>query len=260
MALDAHLLVGQIHQRRAAGLQLGEQALLEHEAVVAAAAPAEHADGNARGFGAAAGALQQLARDARLAFFLKRFHAHHVAFVAHQTAQPHAVELRSAAAERRRVIGRDAAAVQVDVDVDQHIHNRPRGLRLLRDHREVGLVIHGDAELGALRQLDQPRDLSLAHHLVGDQQVVESALGHRFGLGNFGAGQADRAALDQEVGELGRLTGLDVRTPSDAGAPAGGRHPTRVVLEGVEVHQQRGRVERFDGQAGRVVVHCARII
>ena len=61
-------------------------------------------------------------------------------------------------------------------------------------------------------------------------------------LAEFGAGDADRARLDQLAGDLRDLDAFDVRTPVDAVLVARPGDACDVRLKRIEIDHQRGRI------------------
>ncbi len=65
----------------------------------------------------------------------------------------------------------------------------------------------------------------------------------RLGFVDLLAADADRAARDLRLRDVRALVRLRVRPQRDAGAAHGVRHQVEVALEGVEVDDERGRVD-----------------
>ena len=138
----------------------------------------------------------------------------------------------------------DAEPVRSDVGDDQHREDLPGSGRRIRElFRVAGVVDHHGEIVRRRVQRHEPPDLVLAEHGRGQQEAVQPARRHRLGLAQLGAAQADRAGLHLAPADRDRLVRLSVRPQPDAALPRQRRHGRDVVVEGVEVEDQRRRVE-----------------
>ena len=106
---------------------------------------------------------------------------------------------------------------------------------------------HADRRL--LRERREARELGGADDLVGDEHVADARGDERLRLADFLAADAGGPALDLQLGDRGALVRLRVRAQRDARAVRRVRHQVEVALEGVEVDDERGRVDVVDGVA-----------
>ena len=119
-------------------------------------------------------------------------------------------------------------------------------------------IVDAHADLGAARQRRQPVELGRARHLVGDQHVADAALHQHLGFRHLLAAHADRAEFHLPGRDDGRLVRLGMRTQPHAGLADEVRHAPQVALEGVEIDDQRRRVdvgERHADGGGRFQGH-----
>ena len=101
-----------------------------------------------------------------------------------------------------------------------------------------------------VRERGQPASLRVADDLVADQDVAHAAAHQRLGLADLLAALADRAgARSAAARSSGHLCVLACGRRRDAGAARERRHLVEVVLESVEVDDQRGRVDVVDRRA-----------
>ena len=127
-------------------------------------------------------------------------------------------------------------------------------------------MIGEHAHARALRERREAREFLRADDLVADHHVGHAAVHQRLGLRHLLAAHADRAALHLDQRDLRALVAL--RMGPDANVAAGERaiQGVEVVLEGVEIEQQGGRVdfvERHAGAGGRGQGHgisCGSIV
>ena len=119
MSGDAHGLVGHVHQRGAACLQLRQDTLLQHVAIVAAAAARAHADLVTLSDTSLVGILQNGSRRSGFTLLLSVGQTHHMALVAHQASQLDARQIGDLRTQRWRQRRRCTAAMQIDIDVDE---------------------------------------------------------------------------------------------------------------------------------------------
>ena len=96
------------------------------------------------------------------------------------------------------------------------------------------------------RQLRQPSRLDRPDDLVGDQDVAHTRCRVHLGLGQFGAGQANRPGREQSMGHGRRLVGLGVRSPGD---PAFSQQPGEhgdVAVQRIQIDYQGRGIEIID--------------
>ena len=93
------------------------------------------------------------------------------------------------------------------------------------------------------------RELRRSDDLVGDEHIADAGCDERLRFADFLAADTDGAALDLQVRDVGALVRLRVWTERDARAARRVGHQVEVALEGVEVDDERGRVDVVDGVA-----------
>ncbi len=146
----------------------------------------------------------------------------------------------------------DPRAVHADIDLDddrQDLAGRLRGSAELDEMREA---VDGDDRLGARRQIDQSPNLQRADDLVGDQDVADAAIGHRFGLAELCTRHADGTGGDLHSGDFCRLVTLHMRPPGHAVDAASLGNARDIRLEDVEIDEQRRRVQCELGTAEEI--------
>ena len=133
---------------------------------------------------------------------------------------------------------------------------------------DVAGVVDADEDAGLPRKLRQPVDLQRIDDLVGDQHVADAACDDRLGFGDLLTAHADSAAeVHLDARDVGGLVGLGVCAMTHAHFPGEIAHPLHVALEGVEIDDQRRRLDvlqphpdrRRDGQPddlGSIPGHC----
>src|SRR5579863_9021675 len=103
--------------------------------------------------------------------------------------------------------------------------------------------------------------LLAADDFVGDENVLDPAIDHRLGFADLLAAHADRAQLHLLERDHGTFVCLGVRAQSHRAAGAL-RQPLEIALEGVEIDDQRRRVdlvERHADLGGRTGGHWAKL-
>ena len=146
----------------------------------------------------------------------------------------------------RGLTGLDAAALHADLDLDEAADfDTELGRRARRGVDLLGRVeTQRYSRIG--RERRQAAQLLRIHHLVADQHVADAAAHQRLGLADFLAALADGAGGDLLSRDRRALVRLRVRAQAHAGR-LGERPPSlQVVLEGVEVDDQRRRVDLVD--------------
>ena len=145
------------------------------------------------------------------------------------------------------------ADVDLDVDVQRAARHRGRR-RQIGDHARV-VDEHADGR--ALRERGEARDLRGLDDFVGDEHVRDARRDERRRLVDLLAADAHRAARDLRLGDVGALVRLGVRTQREARSAHGVRHQVEVVLERVEVDDERRRLDGGEriADAGRDALH-----
>ena len=169
------------------------------------------------------------------------------AVVGLETVEPQPVGGHDLGGQRHGLRARPhAAAVLADVDLDEHPEGDAAALRGLGGQRDPLARVDAQADLRALGQRSEPRRLAVVDDLVGQQHVIDPGGDERFGLGHRLAAHADRAGLDLTMGDRRALVRLAVRAQRDADGAARQCHGVHVVVERVEVDDQRRRLDRGD--------------
>src|SRR3990172_9126384 len=94
-------------------------------------------------------------------------------------------------------------AFELDVDVERGARAGRGGLQVAH----VAGVVRAPSDARALRERGEPLELRRADHFVRHQDIGDSRLDHRLGLGNLLAANADRAGGDlalRDLREIGR--------------------------------------------------------
>src|SRR5690606_1755696 len=121
-------------------------------------------------------------------------------------------------------------------------------------------VVDAHAQAGFASERGEPRDLRRADHLVADQHVADPALDERLGLGHLLAAHAHGAGSELPPRDLGALVGLGMGPDPDVAALERCLQGFDIALEGVELEDQRGRidlVEALPHLGGRSLAHSA---
>ena len=171
-----------------------------------------------------------------------------VAFPGHDSGESDIRELHQLLREFDRGFARlDTGPVHAGVDLDHHAGLRTSLDRRIADEPGALDAVHGAHDVDFGGELRQAAGLDRTDDLVGDEDVADAAGGVDLGLGEFGAGNADGARRDQAVCDGWRLVGLGMGSPGNLplGQQAGDRRD--VGIEDIEVHDEGGGVERFDG-------------
>jgi hypothetical protein len=172
-----------------------------------------------------------------------------VAGVALEPAEAERRLLRHEPREREGgLAGGHAGAPVADVHVHEHAERDARGRRRAAQLGDVGRMIHDDHRVGRLaHEAHETPDRAGRHDLGGDQQPADARARHHLGLAELRAGDAERAGGDLTARDLGTLVGLGVGADRLAGAPRVPGHRGEVLLEAVEVEEQRGRRDLVAG-------------
>ena len=111
--------------------------------------------------------------------------------------------------------------------------------------------------IGGRHQARRPRrqgreaiDRRSAHHRRGDEDGADAAVGQGLGLPELGAAHAHRAGRQLAAGDLDALVGLGMGPQLHPGIARRRRHGRYVALEGLDLDDQRGRIERSSRALG----------
>ena len=152
--------------------------------------------------------------------------------------------------------GRDAAAVRADVDLDVDVEGHCGLRRRVRKREHIGGIVDQHADRRTACEVGEARDLGRRDDLVGDEHVGNACVDERRGFVGLLAADSDRAGGDLQPRDLGAFVRLGVRAQPDAVRRI--RQAIDVAREGVEIEDERGRVdrgERVAGAGGRVLRH-----
>ena len=149
---------------------------------------------------------------------------------------------RGAGDLERPLAGRDAAAGQSDVHLDQDADRGACPGQRGGELPHLGFVVHGDGETALPGQLGDPLELVPSDDLVGDEDVPDPPRRQDLGLGKLGAGDADGvAALELTPGDRDALVRFEVRAQLGVAAGEEVGHEAQVALEGLRLDDQRRR-------------------
>ena len=150
---------------------------------------------------------------------------------------------------QRRLAGINTAAVGADIDLDQHVDGDAELAGRRVDVLHVAGIVGADGDLGLLRQRGEAPEFGHADHFVGNQHIGHAALDHGLGFADLLAADADRAESDLAQRDLRAFVALGMRPQHDPAA--GDRFPEllQIVLEGVEVEDQRRCIDLSQGHA-----------
>ena len=112
-----------------------------------------------------------------------------------------------------------------------------------RQRRDIVEMIDHQHEIGpTLEQAPDPIQHVGRDHGRGYEDTGEAALGHRLGLGDGGAGWAERPRRLQPAGDLDAFVRLRMRPERHAGCGRVRHHGRDVALQRIEIeHQGRRR-------------------
>src|SRR5439155_18441888 len=111
----------------------------------------------------------------------------------------------------RVAFGIDAAAVEADVDFDEHVEHAAGAPHRLRPPARDFQMVDDDRDRGAIHQRDQSRRVRRAHR-VRQADVVDAGADEHLRFTDLRAADADGAAIDLPRGDDGRLVGLGMWT------------------------------------------------
>jgi hypothetical protein len=139
-----------------------------------------------------------------------------------------------------------AAAPRPGINLDED----PQPIRADASHRRGQAIrrrLGVDADRQARRSLVQPPQ-PVGLDIVGpdriaDEDVLDRAVDHDFGLAERPDRDADRSAVELKPGERDRFVGLDVGPQRDAAGRRASRHPPHVRIDDVEIDDQAWSVE-----------------
>ena len=174
-----------------------------------------------------------------------------VALVGVDTAQGQAGRVEHVSGQIDGLVRFDhAGAALAHVDLDAQIQWIGAAKGLAQQLDLVGMI-HADGQPDPLRQRSQPPQLGRSNHLVGDEDVVDAAIGEDLGLTGLGATDALCASLDLALGHCEHAVGLDVRPQPGASVLGDLRRARDVGVQDVQVQHQRRRVQILDRPANR---------
>ncbi len=156
---------------------------------------------------------------------------------------------------------RDPATASPDVDLDKHreAHAGVPGRHF--DRFDAAPVVGADRDRADPRERREASELARAHDLVADQDVGHAAPGQDLGLGDLLHALPHGAARHLQVRHDGRLVGLGMGPKLHAGRGRHFGHGVEVGLEGIEVDDEGGGVDRLGrhpGLGGRILQHGIR--
>ena len=137
--------------------------------------------------------------------------------------------------------------MRTHVDLDQHLDPHAFGARRGVQIGYVARVVGQNADLGLAHKSGEARKFLLSHDLVRHEHVGDTARDQRLGLAHLLAAHADRPRGDLRPGDLGALVALRVRAQAHAAALHRVRHALEVALEGIQIENERGRVDFVEG-------------
>ena len=143
----------------------------------------------------------------------------------------------------RRLARLHSSAIHARIHFDHHAQPDISLPRRAIQRVDILGTVDGDYDIGARKQAQQARNLLLADHLVGDQNVSNACIGHHFGFANLGAGDAECSRLEQPGSDLRHFQSLGVRPPAHSRRAEPARHALDVPLHDVQVHQERWGVK-----------------
>ena len=185
--------------------------------------------------------LAHVDQDSRLAL-LERDDVLEVALVGLKAGEDEARGGGDLARQRQgRLSGLHAAAAHPDVDLDEDAQRHSGRDGRVRQLAHVAGVVDGDRQRAAPGERDQAGDLERPHDLVGDEDVLDAAVSERLRLAELGAGDADGAGGELQLGDLDALVRLGVRAQLRRPARREVGHAADVALElGLVEHERRG--------------------
>ena len=134
----------------------------------------------------------------------------------------------------------DAGALAAAVALDQDAEGPTGDGCRLRQPGNGDRIVGGDGDGSGRGKRAEARELLVAEDVVGDQDVVQPAIGHHLGLAELLAGDAACAGALLHRRDLRVLVRLDMRPRRDAGGVAHRLHARDVVLDDVEIDHQAG--------------------
>ena len=144
-------------------------------------------------------------------------------------------------------------AVIADVEIDQDVH-RPARLPggLLVPGGLLGMI-HHDHGAGP----HDSRHLAGIGYRRGQQQPGHGRFRHQLGFGERADADTARSGGDLALGDPGAFVRFRVRPQPLPGPLCQFRHAGQIVLERVEIEQQRGRRNFLYGQQGSIRTRAA---
>ncbi|MEZ4497324.1 MAG: hypothetical protein R2845_11205 [Thermomicrobiales bacterium] len=99
-----------------------------------------------------------------------------------------------------------------------------------------------------MREIHEPRDRFARHHLVGDVEIVDAAIGHRFRHTDLGARDTARSGCDLATRDRGRPVRFRMWTEVCGQGSEELGHRRNVRFDAVEIderHRSRQAIERL---------------
>jgi hypothetical protein len=158
----------------------------------------------------------------------------------------------------RSTARRHPAAPGTGIYLHQHAKRRTSRPRRMRIGGNLCCIIGTHGHRGAGGKCCQTAHLGLAHDLVGDQHVRDTAIDQHFGLRHLLAALAHGTARGLRKGHVRALVGLGMGAQAHAGGLRIRRHGIEIALEGIQVDDQRRRVDsrhRIAGPGGHGAGH-----
>jgi len=176
-----------------------------------------------------------------VADLLRRLREVRLAGVAEQTAKAQAGQRRDLCEylERARRVGIDSAAMEADVDLDEHVEHRAGSGHRRRPAARDLEVVDDDRESRLLQQRHDARRIG-GMHRVGQPDVLNPRVGHHLGLAELRAADAGGAGVDLPARDHRALVSLAVRSQAHA----------RVLRERLHRHDVRTEPTTIDENPG----------
>jgi hypothetical protein len=160
-----------------------------------------------------------------------------------EAGQPKAGEVGDPACHLSRSLRGHADAVKAHVDLQQDIEAAAGALEDLGQGEGALRTVGAYRKTSPIGEGQQPPALVLAHHRVGDEEIVEARGGEDLGLAGLGQGQPAGSRRQLHAPDLEALVGLGVGPELDAMPARLCSHASDVPLQDLEVDEDRGRFQ-----------------
>ena len=137
------------------------------------------------------------------------------------------------------LLGVDAAPVEADIDLDEHVDGAAGVLHDARPAPRHLHVIDDERQMGAVEQREHAIAVDRIQR-VGQPDVGDAMPGEDLRFAELRAADADRAARDLDQREIRTLVGLRVRPEPFTGRLRGILHPLDVALDPGLIHEHAG--------------------